>query len=634
MLCDPVNFDISVLTERQLAELIEYHDRRYWELHDPEISDIRYDELIRALTAMNPEHPVLQRLYGPSGAADKIIHRTPMLSLDKAYSLDAVMEWAEKTVRNQDEILLVQPKYDGISALYEYADGVWVLSTRGDGTEGENISDKLPLVELEAPGYTGKPDRPARGELVIRDDDFASLYRHIIKQGGGTYKNQRNAVAGIMGLKDITVMLAQHAKITLADYSLISFEVPVRDLRRRWDSLLAELDKLPYPQDGVVIKLADTEFAASLGNTAHHPRGAIAYKFNNRSGTSRLLGVEWSFGKNCLTPVALLEPVELSGTTIRRATLHNAQNVIDTGIKAGDTVTVERAGDVIPHIAAVIPNPDESMRKDVMITECPGCGAELIRRGPELCCPNPDCFETLLRRLEAAVRNLGIENLGEPTLRKLMKTGPHPVRKLRDIFNLTLTDILRLDGFAEKSAANLLEEIDKAGKVPDYKLLAALNIPGIGPNIARMLLTGRTLGDLREMTGEQFAAISGIGPERAQALVRELKNQSEILDEMLEAVTVSHDTGSDNDKPSVCFTGKMPRKRSYYAQLSEQRGYRFTDEVNSGLSLLVAADPSENSGKLAKARKYGIKIISLSEFMNEADQDIPDKTKSGQGLLF
>ena len=189
---DYVNFDLQALDTDQVAELLAYHDRRYWEFNAPEISDARYDEITERLRELAPDHPLLARINTPAVAGDgKVRHQTPMLSLDKAYSLEELLEWAHKFARSEAEVILVEPKYDGISAAFDGR----VLATRGDGETGEDISGKLPLIELEAPGYTGVPDRPARGEIVIRDDDFRNIYPNIRKKDGGTYKNPRNAVA-------------------------------------------------------------------------------------------------------------------------------------------------------------------------------------------------------------------------------------------------------------------------------------------------------------------------------------------------------------------------------------------------------------------------------------------------------
>ena len=615
---DMIDFDLAAMDAAAVAELLAYHDERYWVLNKPEISDARYDEIVERLRELAPDHPLLRAIHSPTVfSGGKVRHAVPMLSLDKAYSLDALLEWGGKYARTPDEMVLVEPKYDGISANFDGR----VLSTRGDGELGEDISDKLPLIELEAPGYRGAPDRPARGEIVIRDDDFREIYAHIRKKDGGTYKNSRNAVAGIMTLKEIAPMLAQGAKLTLVDYSLISEKVPLDQLGSRWEELKAELAELPYPMDGIVLKFADRAFRESLGSTAHHPRGEIAYKFTNQSCETILTGVEWSFGKNCLTPVAELDPVELSGITIRRASLHNVQNILDMDLRIGDTVTVERAGDVIPFIAASRPG---ERRRSPLIDRCPACAAELVRRGPELCCPNPDCPGSQLQLLCAAIRNLGIERLGEPTVAKMMKK--FRIRHLREIFDLTEADILTLDGFAEKSAASLVAEIRKARQVDDFQLLAALNIPGIGHNIAKLILSKFPLDELRRASEEELAEIPGIGPERAKAVHSALVSRSEELDELLAAVKVRSRSAAE-EAPGICFTGKMPEKRSFYEKLARERGYAPADSVTSSLALLVAADVNENSTKLKNARKFGVKIVSLEEFLAMA----PEGKKSDQG---
>ena len=611
------------MTLEMLVSQISYHNRLYWEKGTPDISDTDYDRLFEELRRRDPGHPLVNAVYAPSVvSAGKVRHRTPMLSLDKAYSLEAVISWAGKFARSPEELLLVQPKYDGISAGFDGS----VLATRGDGETGEDVSDKLPLIELEAPGYTGTPDRSARGEIVIRSDDFVNIYSHIRRKDGGFYKNPRNAVAGIMGLKEIDSMIAQGAKLTLVDYSLVSYEVPLSALSARWESLLTELAALPYPMDGVVIKFADRSFRDSLGNTAHHPRGEIAYKYTNVKRESILLDVEWSFGKNNLTPVALMEPVEFAGVTVKRATLHNVQNIIDLDLQIGDHITVERAGDVIPYISGSSPG---VQRRSPLIDHCPACDTLLERRGPELVCPNPACSGTSLQKLTAAVKSLDVENLGESTLKKLVSVCH--IRHLSDLFQLTARDLLQVEGFAEKSVSNLLKELQRVRSMPEFQLLAALNIPNVGPNIAKLLLRDMDFHALREASEERLSNIPGIGPERAKALTAAFAERKDEIDELLSAVTPLREKKEEKgNKPSVCFTGKMPEKRSFYEALARERGYDTADSVTGNLSLLVAADPAENSSKLVKARKLGVKILALEEFLrngallSEPEEEQPD----------
>ena len=618
--------ELEKLSVEQLAAQIEYHNRKYWEEAEPVISDEEYDLLVRRLTELAPDHPLLQAVQSPMVAGSgKVIHRDPMLSLDKAYSLEEVLTWAAKFVRSDDEGFLVQPKYDGISASWSGG----ILATRGDGETGENITDKVPLIELEHPAGTmplAEFKGQARGEIVIREDDFRTLYPKIMNRNGKPYKNSRNAAAGIMGLKDISLMLLQHAKLTLADYSLHSWKTTWKNFRSDWQDLVDQIEQLPYPMDGIVIKLADQEYSRSLGNTAHHPRGQIAFKFSGVRQQSKLLKVEWSFGKTALTPVAEIEPVEITGTTIRHVTLHNLQNILDHDIQIGDTVTVERAGDVIPYIVESAPG---ETRTPCVIDHCPSCGAALVRDLPELRCVNPDCPETLLMRLLAAVKNIGIERLGEPNLRRMRSVLG--VKNLKDIFNLTVPDIMRLEGFQELSANNLYKEIQAARTTPDYQLLASLNIKGIGPNIAKAILKTNTLKELEGMNAEQLAKLEGIGPERAGAIEKELRERKAEIDELLECLTVIQTkSDSSEDRPTVCFTGKMPEKRSYYENLAKANGYDSADSVTASLSLLVTAEADSTSSKAVKAAKLGVKVMTLADWLktlkgNEAAEPAPVK---------
>jgi len=626
--------DLEKLTIGQLAAQIEYHNRKYWEEAEPEISDDDYDALVRRLTELAPDHPLLQAVNAPVVAGSgKVIHRDPMLSLDKAYSLDEVMNWAAKFVRSDREEFLVQPKYDGISASWSGG----ILATRGDGETGENITDKVPLIELEHPSgiqplaqFKGQ----ARGEIVIRSDDFRTLYPKIMNRNGRPYKNSRNAAAGIMGLKDISLMLVQHAKLTLVDYSLHSWKTDWQHFRADWQNLVDQIEQLPYPMDGIVIKLADREYSRSLGNTAHHPRGQIAFKFSGVRRQSKLLNVVWSFGKTALTPVAEIEPVEITGTTIRHVTLHNLQNILDHDIQIGDTVTVERAGDVIPYIVESAPG---SERKNCVIENCPSCGAKLVRDLPELRCVNPDCPETRLMQLLAAVKNIGIERLGEPNLRRMREVLG--VKTLRDIFNLTVADLMRMEGFQELSANNLYREIQNARTTPDYQLLASLNIKGIGPNIAKAILKTHTLRELEGMNAEQLAALEGIGPERAGAIEKELRERKAEIDELLECLTVTQ-TKSDaaDNRPTVCFTGKMPEKRSYYENLAREHGYEAADSVTASLSLLVTAEADSTSSKAVKAAKLGVRVMTLADWLKSLQEgpqtsEKEQKPEQGEQLL-
>ncbi len=620
--------DVKRLTLAELERLIEHHNDVYWNQGTREIEDTEYDLLMRRLKEIAPGHELLEKIGAPAvSAIGKVEYEKPLLSLDKAYSLDEVVAWAEKYARSDDELLLVEPKYDGISANFENG----ILSTRGDGFTGENITDKLTLVELEKKGYRGRVQGTARGEILMRNDRFVRFRENIQAKSGTKYKNSRNVLTGLMTLKESKdieqvefVMRRCDAFLSFVDYELYSEEVLLKDLRREWDGLLAEFEKLPYPMDGIVIKIADKKYRDELGNTAHHPRGEIAYKFQNAKKTSRLINVIWSFGKNCLTPVAEIEPVELNGITIRHATLHNIQNIIDRDIEIGDEVVVERAGDVIPYIASSEPG---LLRQSALIEHCPCCESLLVRQGPEICCVNPDCFETNLQRLLASVKNIGIEELGEPTLRLLMQE--FSIRSLDGLFALKKEDFLKLPGFQMLSASNLFEEIQSARRTDDYKLLAALNVAHIGPNIAKLIMKEYTLDELETLDVETLASIKGIGPERAKALTAVLRQEKELLASLKNILQINVTKGS-SEKPTVCFTGKMPEKRSYYEAAAALNGMVAVDSVSSSLSMLVCASLNEKGTKMTKAAKLGIKIIEIDEWIKNL-KELPPAENNDDG---
>ncbi|MBR7128117.1 MAG: hypothetical protein IKD09_05990 [Lentisphaeria bacterium] len=622
---DYKNFDADKLGKADLEQLIKYHNQAYWEKGAPEISDVKYDSLMQKLREIDPDNELISAIYTPHvSSMGSVNHSEPLLSLDKAYSLNEVMEWAKKYARTEDEAFLIEPKYDGISAKFENG----VLSTRGDGFQGENISDKIPLIELECPNYTGKLDRNARGEILVRKDRFATL-QNSIRPNGITYKNSRNILTGFMVLKEQKyisqlefAMKNLNAFLTLVDYDLFSIEVALGEIEQEWESIISEFEKLPYPLDGIVVKLADKEYCKSLGNTAHHPRGEIAFKFQNVAKESTLVNVVWSFGKNCLTPVAEIEPIDIGGITIKHATLHNYQNVLDRDIQIGDTVLVERAGDVIPYIKESTPG---LLRESPLITNCPSCGSTLMRKGPEICCVNRDCFESNLQRLGASVKSIGIEELGLPNIRNMMTILN--VKNLKDIFDLTKADLERLPGFKSKKINNLFNELQRARNIKDYQLLAALNISHVGINMAKLLLKEYPLDQIFEMTEEEFCNIKGIGPERAKALVAEFASNKEYINEFKEALFVESTQGGI-EKPKICFTGKMPEKRSYYETIARANNYEIADDVNSSLNLLVANDLNEKSTKLAKAEKLGVKSIALATWLEQVE--IPANLKQSE----
>jgi len=611
-------------SEEQLVSEIIRHNKLYWEESNSEITDTEFDLLMRRLEEINPKHELLQKYFAPEVSSVGVVvspSEIKMVSLEKTYFFDndapkgkkSLMAWAKDRSRNNDEIYLIQPKYDGISAYY---DGK-ILATRGQSTADQNVSDKIPLIELEATNYTGPLDRPVRGEIIIRNKDFKEIYSNIKRKDGSCYKNSRNAVSGIMALKDIKEVLLQGAKLSLVDYNLVSFSVSLKDLPSKWQNILEEIELMDFPIDGIVVKLADIEYRNSLGETAMYPKGMLAWKLTGARKETILKDVMWSFGKNNLTPKGILEPIELSGVTISNVTLHNYQYIIDRDIQIGDTLTIERAGEVIPHVVGFDKGEN---RTSPFIDKCPSCNSKVEVVGVELRCTNPTCPEKIIQRLSAAVKDLGIEELGEPTIRKM--TQILSVQKLKDILNLSLADIYKIDGFKEKSATKLFNNIKYAkNNTTDFKLLAALNIIGVGQTFAKSLLREHSIEELRELSIDELLKIDQVGPTMSQAIYNAFRDESDIIDELLESVKLSSSKGdlSQAVVKTICFTGKMPEKRSYYEKIAFENGYTSVDKVNKQLNTLVLADLNSNSSKAQKAHKLGINVVSLNEWLKESE---------------
>lgn len=613
--------DISKMTDGQLIRQILRLDEGYWDKGIQLVSDPLYDRLIQELEKRDPTHPLIWRLKGPKVNGPKVTYTKPMLSLQKAYSLEQVVCWASSFRRSDVEMFLVQPKYDGISVLWNpRPDGSYQLSTRGDGYVGEDISKVCIRVRLHALEYEGplvQPllDTPAAdivspmlGELVIRKDDFLELQMKYPKKDGSVYKTPRNAVVGLVSSND----LPPPGILTLVDYHKIQYRVTLEELVQNWNQIVKDVESLPYPLDGIVIKLADETYAESLGATAHHPRGAIAFKFTAIRERVTLTGVEWSCGKSAITPVALFTPVLINGVKVGRASLHNIKNIEDRNICIGDTLIVERAGDVIPYVVDTIPG---KVRQPIELHNCPSCGQKLFRIGPDLFCRNKHCSATKLRKLLAAASIFDIEGLGASTIQDLVKH--ERISRVIDIFRLTELDLLNyVDRYQQKSASKLYQEIQKCIKrVPDYQVLAALSISHIGLETAKVLCGKYTLYELLEASPEDLQEIQGIGMAKSFAIVHEMQERHDEIEELIDLLKPFHEQKEDDQLPTICFTGKMPEPRSYYEQLARDNGYIPVKQVTKHLNYLVISNRDHASTKVAKAREGNVFIVPLESWL-------------------
>jgi DNA ligase (NAD+) len=607
---------------KELEAQIKKHNHLYWVENNPEISDIEYDNLVRELEKLDPNNSILQELGSEEiqNSGKKIVHEHQMLSLGKVYSKEELLRWVEKVSRNNDEKFLIQPKYDGISGKIEKG----ILSSRGTGKIGLDYSDKLPLIKIESTKSLPNPEKIdfLLGEIVITNSDFKSIFNNVKSKAGTQFKNQRNAVAGIMGTDDVSFYKKQNASLTFVDYEKNSWITTCGLFEDDWDDIANSIQTTSnYPLDGIVIKLADKEYSASLGNTTHHPRGQIAFKFTNNSATSKLLDVEFSMGKEQFAAVGIIEPIEMNGVTIKRVKLQLTEPVnsevnsylLDGSLQIGDEIVVERAGDIIPHI--ISSKPGKSRRK-VYLNKCPFCGGDLKITKTSVQCLNENCTEKIIQKLYCSIVTLGFKGVGEAYIRNIV--SELNISKLSQIFQLQLED-LKSKCFGTKMKELFISERDKCKNSNFETFLAALNIPSLGKNVSKLLVENFSTKDILNInfSFNDLIQIHGIGEISAKEVIEGMKRNFQEIQTLAKYFNFQtiEKSKQENDKGTICFTGKMEHKRSEMEQFARSIGYEPLDSVSKDLTILVCADPNSGSSKLQKAKKNGTKIISEIEFM-------------------
>lgn len=576
----------------RLREEIEEHNHRYYVLDEPVRSDAEYDALLRELQALEQGHPELvtpdsptQRVGAtPAEGFGEVAHGQPMLSLDNAFDADELREF-DRRVRERLGVASVryvgEPKLDGLSLSLRYEDGVLVQAgTRGDGRVGEDITGNVRTVRSVPLRLRGEriPARlEVRGEVVIRRQDFEQLNAGRLEQGERPFANPRNAAAG--SLRQLDPQIAARRPLTLfafgvgecseslgeAHWQVLEqlhawgFRVN-REIRRLdgveaclayYDELLERRDSLDYEIDGLVFKVDDLAQRQTLGFTARAPRWAIASKLPAREATTRVRRILPSVGRTgAITPVAELEPVEVGGVTVSRATLHNLDELRRKDVREGDTVMVRRAGDVIPEIVSVNTEARPGGAEPWQMPErCPVCDSEVIRPEGEVdyrCIGSLQCPAQLKESIRhfASRRALDIEGLGDKVAEQLVDTGL--VQELADVFRLDKQRLLGLEGFAEVSAGNLVAAIEARRQTPLERLLYGIGIPGVGADTARLLAA--QLGDLdfiRRADPLLFALMPGVGVtmgEEIRAFFADASNAGG-LDRLLELVDVQGEDG-------------------------------------------------------------------------------------------
>jgi len=661
-------------TKRRLEELrqeIRRHDYLYYVKDRPEISDAEYDRLFRELSDLETARPDLvtpdsptQRVGAPPlEELSKVQHERPMLSLDSVTDADEVRAF-DKRVRRELGVdtceYTVEPKFDGLSVELVYESGTFRRgATRGDGTTGEDVTINLRTLRSLPLQLQSAPDVPARlvvrGEVYMRLDDFQALNRRIAERGEEPFANPRNAASGSLRQLDSTITAARPLAITCYEImaqagslprahweeleSLARWGLPVPVQRRRCRAIEeviafhaeteAARERLPFEIDGIVAKVDRRDWRETLGEKSRSPRWAIAYKFTPRKEITLVQDIVVSVGRTgTLTPLALLKPVEVGGVTISRATLHNADEVARKDIRVGDTVKVERAGDVIPAIAERIAIPGERRAEPFRMPErCPVCNSAVAREGAyHYCSGQAACPAQLKGALEhfASKSALNIDGLGRKTAAQLVDQGL--VRDLSDVYALTKEQLLTLEGFAERSATLLMEAIQRSKRVSLERFLIGLGIRQVGQHIARVL--ARRFGTLAAVMAadrEIFESVHEIGPEIATSLTsffQEPRNRR-VIDRLLELglhidpSAQREGTPGQGRRPledkTFVFTGGLAQfSREEAKRRLEQLGGRTTSSVSRQTDYVVAG--TDPGSKLDEAKRLGVKILSEAEF--------------------
>jgi DNA ligase (NAD+) len=658
----------------RLRTEIRHHDYLYYVKDNPEVSDEAYDKLYRELVALEEQFPDLisedsptQRVAGqPLDSFPTIEHAAPMLSLDSDQSQDSLRRFDERLRKGlgpgADVEYVLEPKLDGASLELVYQDGALLqASTRGDGRRGEGITANVRTMQ-SVPLRLRGDERPVppflaiRGEAIMLAKDFDRLNERLIAEGKEPFANPRNVAAGALRQLDPQMTAAKpmvlYAYDILASEGLaIATQWEVLQALRDWglkvnglverartvDDILAyhrgieeKRDDLGYEIDGVVIKLNDLAAREELGWTSRHPRWAYAYKFPPRKEITRILSILPSVGRTgVVTPVAIMLPVEIGGVTVSRATLHNREEVLRKDVREGDRVRVQRAGDVIPQVIERIEETDRERGPEWRMPEtCPSCGTGLVERGPFTVCPNSfECPAQLAGRIvHFASRNaLDIEGLGDETAKQFVAEGL--VRQLPDLFDLQPEQLVQLEGFAEKSASNLVEALRKASHTELPRFLYGLGIPEVGVAVARDL--ARHFGSFQALRSADDAAlqeVSGVGPRMAEAITaffREPTNAA-VLDQLLtklelaEAAPRASGTGPGAVQPfagkKFVFTGGLSRfSRSEAQQMIESLGARATGSVSKSTDYVVVGEDA--GSKADDARRLNVPTLDENGFI-------------------
>ena len=650
----------------ELKNLLQQANKAYYNDAQPFMADKDFDEKLKELESLETEFDIhdpnspTKRVGGETSSNfETVQHPVPLLSLDNTYNEEELNDF-DKRVQNilehTDYEYLVELKFDGASIRLRYEDGKLVLgATRGDGQKGDDITKNVRTIRdipLQLEG--NYPDVvEVRGEAFMEREAFARLNQKREEEGLSTFANPRNSTAGSLKMQDPKAVsqrpirffsfdllfddedpsLTQWKKNELMEeFGLPINEYPtvcktineVHKVIEEWDQLR---HKLPYETDGVVIKINQTHLRDQLGTTSKFPRWAISYKFEAEQATTVINDITLQVGRlGTITPVAELEPVLLAGTTVKRASLHNEDEIHRKDIRVGDTVVVEKAGEIIPQVISVVdPDRDGRSSKFEFPKVCPACKTELIKYEGEVAwrCINPECPPQVRIKIEhfAARDALDIEGLGESVVDQLVSEGL--ISNYADLYSLTVDQITPLERMAEKSAQNLIDGIAKSKTQPFEKVLYALGIRFVGKTVAKDLAKAfKNLEGLKSASDEELLAVDSIGPRIAESVIDFFENEvnEKIIAKLQEAglqfeIEESELASNILEGKKIVLTGSLPTlSRNEAKELIEKHGGKTTSSVSKNTDYVLAGESA--GSKLTKAQELGIEILDEEQFLS------------------
>jgi DNA ligase, NAD-dependent len=655
--------------EKEIEELrreIDRHNELYYQKNAPEISDYEFDKLLERLKELEAAHPELitpdsptQRVGGRAEGFKPFVHRVPLMSLENSYDLDDLKAFDERVRRLADGRAfdyVAELKIDGLSVALHYENGILTAgATRGDGSVGDDVYNNVKTIRTIP--LRLKPDYPehveVRGEVFLSRSQFEKINAELEMQGEKTFANPRNAAAGTLRQLDASIVASR--RLDIFPYDLLSgnqkmfpthweifawleekgFNVnPNRALCRNFEELVEFInsmqekrDSLDYDIDGVVIKVNQTYLQQEFGATTKAPRWAIAYKYPAMQATTRLNDIIVQVGRTgALTPVAVLEPVLLAGTVVSRASLHNEDEIKRLGIKLGDYVLIEKSGEIIPQVLQVIESRRTGEEREYEFPKiCPVCASPVVRPEGEAVtrCTNPDCPAKVKARILyfASRKAMDIEGLGDVLVEKLVDQGY--VKDVADLYSLDVETIAKMERMAEKSATNLINQIEASKTRGLQRLLYGIDIRHVGERYAKILANHyRSIDRLAEASIEELDAIHEIGSTVAVSVFNFFRNPRnlELIRRLKSAgvkTEIDGDSGANLNEnflgKTFVLTGKLESfTRDEAARLIEERGGRVASSVSKKTDYVIAGEDA--GSKLAKAESLGIKILNEAEF--------------------